>query len=74
MNLFKLPFSYMIGRVGDSSHTLINQASLLTNVMLVPAVALGVWLGWAIIKRMPQKIFEWVMFALALISAVELVW
>ena len=74
MNLFKLPFSYMIGRVGGNSHTLINQASLFTNLLLIPAVALGVWLGWAIIKRMPQKIFEWVMFILALISAMELVW
>lgn len=73
MNLFKLPFSYMIGRVGDHSPTLINHASLLTNAILIPAVALGVLLGWAIIKRMPQKLFEWVMFMLALIAAIELV-
>ncbi len=66
MNLFKLPFSASIG--------LITTVSLWTNLLLVPVVALGVWSGWAIIKRMPQKVFEWVMFALALVAAVRLVW
>jgi uncharacterized membrane protein YfcA len=65
MNLFKLPFSAGIG--------LVTPTTLMTNLVLVPVVALGVWSGWQIIKRMPQRIFEWVMFLLALISAVNLV-
>lgn len=65
MNLFKVPFSAQIG--------LINGPSLLTNLMLLPAVVLGVWIGWKIVKVMSQRVFEWVVFVFALVSALKLV-
>ena len=66
MNLFKVPFSAQIG--------LINAPSLLTNLLLLPAVVLGVAIGWKVVKVMSQKVFEWVVFVFALVAAVKLVW
>jgi uncharacterized membrane protein YfcA len=65
INLFKVPFSAHIG--------LINGPSLLTNLLLIPAVVSGVWIGWQLVKVMSQKVFEWAMFCFALIAAVRLV-
>lgn len=65
MNLFKVPFSAQIG--------LINGPSLLTNVVLLPAVVAGVGIGWKIVKVMSQKVFEWVVFGFALVAALKLV-
>ena len=66
MNLFKVPFSAGIG--------LITGPSLLTNLLLLPAVVVGVWLGWQIVKVMSQRVFEWVVFVFALVAALRLVW
>lgn len=66
MNLFKIPFSAQIG--------LINGPSLLTNLLLLPAVVAGVWVGWKIVKVMSQRVFEWMVFVFALVSAARLVW
>jgi uncharacterized membrane protein YfcA len=66
MNLFKVPFSAQIG--------LINGPSLLTNLLLLPAVVVGIAIGWKSVKVMSQKVFEWVVFVFALVAAVKLVW
>jgi uncharacterized membrane protein YfcA len=65
INLFKVPFSAQIG--------LINGASLLTNLALIPAVVAGIWIGWRVVKVMSQKVFEWVVFVFALLAALKLV-
>lgn len=65
MNLFKVPFSAQIG--------LINGPSLLTNLLLLPAVVLGVGIGWRTVKVMSQTVFEWVVFVFALVAALKLV-
>ena len=65
INLFKVPFSAQIG--------LINGPSLMTNALLIPAVVLGVWIGWQVVKIMSQKVFEWVVFVFALVAAMRLV-
>ncbi len=65
VNLVKVPFSAQIG--------LINPASLLTNLVLLPAVLLGALVGWNIVKVMSQKVFEWVVFVFALAAAIRLV-
>ena len=62
----KLPFSAQIG--------LINGPSLLTNLLLLPAVVLGIVIGWRTVKVMSQRVFEWVVFAFALVAALRLVW
>lgn len=65
INLVKVPFSAQIG--------LITPASLLTNLLLIPVVMAGAFLGWSIVKVMSQRVFEWVVFAFALIAAIKYV-
>ncbi len=65
VNLFKVPFSANVG--------LINSRSLITNLILLPAVVAGILLGWQIIKRIPQKPFEWTLYVLTFAAAVWMV-
>ena len=65
MNLVKVPFSANIG--------LINGPSLLTNLVLLPAVVLGAAIGWRVVKVMSQRVFEWVVFTFAVVAAVRLI-
>lgn len=65
INLVKVPFSVQIG--------LINGPTLMTNLVLLPVVLLGAIMGWQVVKVLPQKTFEWVMFAFALVAAIRLV-
>ena len=63
INLFKLPFSNSVG--------LISGPSLLTNLVLLPGVFLGIYLGWKILKRIPQDAFE---NTLAILTAFAAIW
>jgi len=65
INLFKVPFSANLG--------IINPHSLMTNLVLLPAVVMGILLGWQILKRIPQKPFEWTLFVMTLIAAAWLI-
>lgn len=65
INLFKVPFSRNLG--------IINGPSLVTNLVLLPAVIAGILIGWQVLKRIPQKPFEWLLFGLTLVAAVWLV-
>jgi uncharacterized protein len=65
INLFKVPFS--------ANLAIINPASLMTNLLLLPAVILGVLSGWLILKRIPQQSFEWLLFVLTLVAAAWLI-
>jgi uncharacterized membrane protein YfcA len=65
VNLFKVPFSADLG--------IINPKSLMTNLTLMPGVILGVFLGWWILKKLPQKLFENVLFWLTAFAAVWLI-
>jgi len=65
INLFKVPFSADLG--------IIHPRSLMTNFVLLPFVVVGILLGWQILKRIPQKPFEWTLFILTLIAAVWLI-
>lgn len=65
INLVKVPFSAQIG--------LIHGPSLLTNAVLLPAVLVGAVAGWRLVKVMPQRVFEWVVFVFALLAALRLV-
>jgi uncharacterized membrane protein YfcA len=64
MDLVKVPFSANIG--------LITPASLATNVVLLPAVVVGAMIGWRVVKVMPQRVFEWVVFTFAVVAALRL--
>jgi uncharacterized membrane protein YfcA len=63
INLFKLPFSNSVG--------LISGPSLLTNLVLLPGVFLGLFLGWQTLKRIPQDAFE---TTLAILTAFAAIW
>lgn len=65
MNLVKVPFSANIG--------LITGPSLITNLVLLPAVVLGAGIGWRVVKVMSQRVFEWVVFTFAIVAAVRLI-
>lgn len=65
INLFKVPFSADLG--------IINAKSLMTNLTLLPGVVLGVFLGWQILKRLPQRPFELVLFWMTAFAAVWLI-
>jgi uncharacterized membrane protein YfcA len=65
INLFKVPFSANLG--------IINPRSLATNLVLLPAVVVGILAGWQILKRIPQKPFEWTLFILTALAAAWLI-
>jgi uncharacterized membrane protein YfcA len=65
INLFKLPFSRQLG--------LVNTRSLNTNLVLLPGVVLGIFLGWWILQKIPQKYFEKVLTVLTALAAVWLI-
>lgn len=65
INIFKIPFSTQIGLIYDKT--------LLTNACLIPCIMLGSLIGWSIVKRIPPKPFEWLMFFLALFAALRLI-
>jgi uncharacterized protein len=65
INLFKVPFSANLG--------IIHARSLTTNLVLLPAVVLGILIGWQTLKHIPQKSFEWLLFVLTFIAACWLI-
>ena len=64
INLFKVPFSAGLG--------LITWASLTLNVILLPGILLGAWMGVRFAKRMPEKVFANVAQVLAAAAALKL--
>ncbi len=65
INLFKVPFSADLG--------IIHGRSLATNLVMLPFVVLGILVGWQVLKRIPQKPFEWTLFVLTLFAAFWLI-
>jgi uncharacterized protein len=65
MNLFKLPFSFQLG--------IVNQKTLMTNLLLLPGVIAGVFIGAWLLKRMSQQVFEMVLMILTAVAAVWLI-
>lgn len=50
LNVVKIPFSFSLG--------LIRLDTLALNAMLIPLIALGLWIGMLIVRRIPQKLFD----------------
>jgi len=65
VNVFKLPFSAALG--------LIRTNTLLLNLVLFPAVAIGVFSGRWIVHRLPQRAFDLLMLTFAAIAALRLI-
>lgn len=64
LNLVKFPFSLALG--------LITGASLWLNLLLLPLVILGAWLGLVVVKKLPQKVFNVVAQVLAGLGGLKL--
>ena len=64
VNLVKVPFSLHLG--------LISGGSLTLNLLLLPTVCAGLWLGKTIVHRLPQKPFQFIVLTLAAIAALRL--
>lgn len=65
INLAKVPFSYQLGLIGSSS--------LRFNLVLVPAVVVGIFLGKRLLDKIPQKLFEELALGFAILAAIRLV-
>ena len=65
INTFKVPFSVWLG--------LIHGQTLLLNVLLLPAIFAGVWMGRWAVHRLPQQAFEMLMLAFAVVASLRLI-
>ena len=65
VNWIKVPFY--------THEKLITAASLQTNLILLPVVAVGAILGIFLLKRIPQKLFNTIALLLAAASAIKLI-
>ncbi len=66
VNLIKVPMNAQL--------SLINRESLLINLWLLPAIAIGVLAGRWLIAHVPQRLFEWLIHAFAILAAARLFW
>lgn len=64
LNFFKVPFMMHLG--------LVNLPSFSLNLMLLPVVLAGTWLGWRILARLNQSWFEHLALGLSALAALEL--
>jgi uncharacterized membrane protein YfcA len=67
INLFKIPFSFF-------ALDLISADTLWVNLVLAPAVPLGLVLGSWCIKRINQKLFNGLLLAFTIVAAIRLIW
>ena len=65
LNLFKVPFSLALG--------LIRWQTLLVNVVLIPAIVVGLVAGRWLIRRVPQRLFDALLLGFAGLAALRLI-
>lgn len=65
INLIKVPLNARLA--------LITQESLLENLRLLPAVAIGIFGGKFLLKYVPQAVFEWLVVVFATVAGVRMV-
>lgn len=65
INLAKLPFSWQLG--------LLNGSSLGLDVMLLPGVLFGFWMGRTLLRRISQNLFEWMLILMATGAAIRMI-
>ncbi len=64
INIFKLPFSRDLD--------IINAASLKLNVALLPGILLGIFLGRKLIAKVPQRVFELLLYIFSALAGIRL--
>jgi hypothetical protein len=65
INLIKVPFSAQLG--------LINPHTLRFNLLLLPLIALGLFLGKSVVSRLSQKLFDSLVLVFAIVAALKLI-
>ena len=66
LNIFKVPPYVFSG--------LITGATLKADLRLLPMLPLGIGVGWALNRWLPQKSFAYVVYVLLIITGVDLIW
>ncbi len=66
VNVFKVPFSAQLG--------LIHGMTLLFNLLLIPMIAAGIWVGRRLMPLVSQALFEALLLGFATVAAVRMIW
>ncbi len=66
VNLVKLPLNAKLN--------LMSKETLMMDVFLVPFVAIGIFVGRSLLKKVPQLLFEWMVVCFALLAGIRLTW
>ena len=66
INLLKVPFLAMQG--------LILPGTLLVNLLALPAIVAGVWIGRRLVHRVPERAFAWMITGFSLLGGLRLLW
>ncbi len=64
LNVIKIPFSWSLG--------LIRLDTLSLNAMLIPLIALGLWIGTLVVRRIPQRLFDSVILVLTGLASIRM--
>lgn len=65
VNVVKVPFTAYLG--------LINPETLLFNAWMIPAVAVGAFVGFKVLPLIPQKVFQRIILVLAALGGINLI-
>lgn len=65
VNIIKVPFYISLGMITASSFTV--------NLLAIPAVAVGAFIGIKVLPRIPQQMFKWIILALGSLGAMKLI-
>lgn len=71
VNLLKFPLlAWGIPGVGELA--LIDSRTLGLDLLLLPVLACGILAGWRLLRRVPQRLFEWLLYAFSLLAGLRL--
>jgi uncharacterized membrane protein YfcA len=62
INLSKFPLQVLVWKN-------INLNTLTIDILVLPAIALGAWLGIILVKRIPEKAYKWFVIVITVLSA-----
>lgn len=65
INVLKVPFSAQLG--------FIEPATLALNALLIPVILSGLFLGRALVAKVPQKVFDSLILAFAIVASLKLI-
>jgi uncharacterized protein len=65
INVLKVPFSAQLG--------FIEPATLTFNALLIPVILSGLFLGRALVAKVPQKVFDSLILAFAIVASLKLI-